>query len=408
MDLSLLRGRGHRRRLAVALAVGLAGAVLTAPGTAAQAATPTVNVTVNAREGLGTVRDTAYGLNQAVWDGNMNTEASADLLAAAGVQMMRYPGGSYGDGFHWQTTTVSGGGYVAPGTDFDSFMGTVNAIGAQAILIANYGSGTPQEAADWVKYANLTKGYGVKYWEIGNEVFGNGYYGADWELDYHDSKGPAAYANNVVQYARAMKAVDPTIKIGAVVTDPGNWPDGVVQSGDAAAWNQTVLSIAGPYIDFAIVHYYPNHTTAADVLQQVRLLPGELDQVRQQINQYAGPKGPDIGIAVTETASNYQSDTQVGGLFAADLYFTALENGVFTVDYWDTRSGMGDISTAPDGSTSYGDGGLLSSGGCNSEQVCEPPLNTPFAPYYARRTRSTCSPPARRAITRCPRSGSPS
>ncbi|TYB43165.1 alpha-L-arabinofuranosidase, partial [Microbispora tritici] len=151
--------------------MALAGAVLTTPGTRAQAATPAVEVTVNAREGLGTVPDTAYGLNQAVWDGNMNTPASVDLLGKAGVQMMRYPGGSYGDGFHWETSTVSGGGYVAPGTDFDSFMGTVRGVGAQAIIIANYGSGTAQEAADWVKYANVTKGYGVKYWEIGNEIF---------------------------------------------------------------------------------------------------------------------------------------------------------------------------------------------------------------------------------------------
>jgi len=35
----------------------------------ANAATPPVNVTVNAGEGLGTVPSTAYGLNQAVWDG---------------------------------------------------------------------------------------------------------------------------------------------------------------------------------------------------------------------------------------------------------------------------------------------------------------------------------------------------
>ena len=61
--------------------------------------------------------------------------------------------------------------------------------------------------------------------------------------------------------------------------------------------------------DFAIVHYYPNHTTAADVLQQTKLLPAELAQLREQINQYAGPNGPNIAIAMTETASNYQSAT---------------------------------------------------------------------------------------------------
>jgi alpha-L-arabinofuranosidase len=171
-------------------------------------------------------------------------------------------------------------------------MGTVKSVGAQTILIANYGSGTPEEAAAWVKYANITKGYHDQYWEIGNEVYGNGYYGADWELDQHASKSPATYANNVVQYIQAMKAVDPTIKIGVVLTLPDSWPDGVVASGDSKDWNQTVLPIVGPYVDFAIVHYYPNHTTAADVLQQTKLLPAELAQLREQIDQYAGAEGP--------------------------------------------------------------------------------------------------------------------
>src|SRR6516164_3300453 len=128
----------------------------------------------------------------------MNTPASVNLLKAAGVGMMRYPGGSYGDGYHWQAGTMTGAGYVAPGTGFDSFMGTVKSVGAQAILIANYGSGTPQEAAGWVQYANITKGYHDQYWEIGNEQYGNGYYGADWETDNHASKSPATYAANVI------------------------------------------------------------------------------------------------------------------------------------------------------------------------------------------------------------------
>lgn len=360
----------------------MVAAVPTMSGTA-HATAAVVNVTLNAREGLGTVPTTAYGANQAVWDANMNTPASVSLLGQAHVGMMRYPGGSYGDGFHWQTNTMTGDGYIAPGTDFDSFMGTVKSAGSQAILIANYGSGTPQEAADWVKYANITKGYHDQYWEIGNEVMGNGYYGTNWELDNHADKSPTAYANNVVQFVQAMKAVDPTIKIGAVLTMPGNWPDGELASGDTKDWNQTVLPIVGPYVDFAIVHYYPNSTSAADVLQQVQRVPAELAQVREEIDQYAGPNGPDIGIAMTETNSAYDSDTQPGALYNADIYFTALENGVFNVDYWDTRNGLGTVSTAPDGATDYGDGGLLSSGGCTTGNVCEPPLNTPFPSYYA-------------------------
>src|SRR5580693_8315868 len=210
--------------LSLPTALLLAAAALTAgAGAGPAAASPSpVNVTVNAGQGLGTIPATAYGLNSAVWDSEMNAPQTQNLLQQAGVQMLRYPGGSYGDIYNWQNNTAPGG-YVAPGTGFDQFMSTVNAVGAQAMLIANYGSGTPQEAADWVQYANVTKDYHDQYWEIGNEVYGNGYYGDDWETDDHSSKSPTTYADNVLQYASAMKAVDPTIKIGAVLTLPGNW-----------------------------------------------------------------------------------------------------------------------------------------------------------------------------------------
>ncbi len=370
--------------LSLPAALLLAAAALTAgvasAGPAAASPSP-VNVTVNAGEGLGTIPATAYGLNSAVWDSQLNAPQTQDLLQQTGVQMLRYPGGSYGDIYNWQDNTAPGG-YVAPGTDFDSFMGTVQKIGAQPILIANYGTGTPQEAAGWVQYANITKGYGVKYWEIGNEVYGNGYYGSDWEADDHASKSPATYAANVVQYASAMKAVDPSIKVGAVLTLPGNWPDSVVAAGDSADWNKTVLSDAGGAIDFVIVHWYPSPTSAASMLTEPAQVAGELAQLRQEIDQYAGPDGPDIQIAMTEVNSGVDTDTQPDALFGADTYLTALENGVFTVDWWDTHNGPTAISTAPDGATDYDDWGILSSATCVGS-TCEPPVNTPFPTYFA-------------------------
>ena len=350
-------------------------------GPAAAGGPATVNVSVNADEGLGTIPSTAYGLNSAVWDSQMNVPQVQGLLQQAGVEMLRYPGGSYGDIYNWQNNTAPGG-YVAPGTDFDSFMGTVTKIGAQPMLIANYGTGTPAEAAAWVRYANITKGYNAKYWEIGNEIYGNGYYGADWEADNHASKSPATYASNVLQYASAMKAVDPSIKIGAVVTLPGNWPDSVVGSGDNGDWNRIVLAAAGSAIDFVIVHWYPNGSGATGMLNEPAQVAGELAQLRQEIDHYAGPNGPNIAIAMTETNGGVDEDTQPDALFAADTYMTALENGVFTVDWWDTHNGPSAISTAPDGATDYGDGGVLSSGTCVGT-TCEPPLNTPFPAYYS-------------------------
>ncbi|MFI7500680.1 hypothetical protein ACIBVL_19685 [Streptomyces sp. NPDC049687] len=165
-----------------------------------------------------------------------------------------------------------------------------------------------------MRYANVTKGYGVKYWEIGNEVYGNGHYGATWETDHHASLSPATYANYVVQYASAMKAVDPSIKIGSVLTTPGSWPDGIVGSGDSMDWNHTVLSIAGSKIDFVIVHHYPYSTSQADLLGKPQAeIPGMAGALRSLINQYAGSTAPNVGIAVTEGNADAYKVTTVEG-----------------------------------------------------------------------------------------------
>src|SRR5689334_38338 len=135
----------RRRRLPVVaslslLALAATGAVVGLNMPTAGAATTTVNVTVNARLGLATVPSTGIGLNEAVWDSQLGTTTTSDLLKSAGVKMVRYPGGSYGDIYHWQTNTAPGG-YVAPGTDFDTFMAAAQRAGAQPMLIANYGTG---------------------------------------------------------------------------------------------------------------------------------------------------------------------------------------------------------------------------------------------------------------------------
>ncbi|VVJ16246.1 Cellulase precursor [Amycolatopsis camponoti] len=363
-------------------------ALLVAAVPAAAAATPPeATVTVNAKAGLATVPDTALGINHAVWDSQLGTDTVADLFGAAGVRTMRYPGGSYGDIYHWKDNTAPGG-YVAPGTDFDTFMGGVRRAGAQPIVIANYGTGTPQEAADWVRYANVTKGYGVKYWEIGNELYGNGHYGANWEADDHEDKSPAAYAAGVVAYADAMKAADPSVKIGAVLTTPANWPDGIVGAGDTGTWNRTVLSIAGPHIDFAVLHWYPSASTAAEALTRTEQVDDMIYLAREQITRYAGRS---LGIALTETNTPVGMDTQPGALFAAEAYASLLENGVFTVDWWDTHNGGTALSTVA-GYPDYGDSGLLSSATC-LDGGCEPALNTPFAPYYGLKMLSTFARP---------------
>ncbi|MEU8040187.1 cellulose binding domain-containing protein [Streptosporangium sp. NPDC049078] len=382
-----------KKLLRAASALLLTLSVLHVPTARADEVAP-VAVTVNARAALATVPETGIGTNHAIWDTNLGTDATADLLKDAGMKLLRYPGGSYSDIYHWADHTAPGG-YVAPNTDFDTFMRGARRTGAQPMVTANYGTGTAEEAAAWVRYANVTKGYGVKYWEIGNENYGNGHYGATWEADDHADKSPAEYARHVVAYSDAMKAVDPTIKIGAVLTTPANWPDGLVAEGDAGTWNDVVLSAAASKIDFVILHWYPG------ALDKVGHVPDMIDLTRRQIARYAGAGAERIGIAMTEfnTGSNERgTTTQPGALAAADAYATLLANGVFTVDWWNVHNGIGSV-TQVEGHTDYGDFGLLSSGTCTSDgSVCEPSVNTPFAPYYALQMVSRFARPGDRFI----------
>ena len=65
-------------------------------------------------------------------------------------------------------------------------------------------------AVEWVRYANIEKGYGVKYWMLGNET---------WTAYYQDDNGnwygipEANLIQNINSFSAGMKAVDPTIKV---------------------------------------------------------------------------------------------------------------------------------------------------------------------------------------------------
>ncbi|HEV2342563.1 MAG TPA: cellulose binding domain-containing protein [Actinocrinis sp.] len=400
MPLRRTRTSGSRR---TALALALAtGAALTLPaGVAAPAnAATAVAVTVNGTAGLGSISSNAIGLNTAVYDGNMNDAAQPGLIKAAGIDALRYPGGSYSDIYNWQTN-VATTGYDAPNTSFANFMSTAQAAGTNPIITVNYGTGTPALAAAWVQNADVTNHYGITYWEVGNEVYGNGTYGANWEADSHCTTaasggavtigsepsqtyncGPSVYANNVLSYISAMKAASANIHVCAVVTTPGFWPDNVTNATTSPqSWNQTVLTALGSKTDCVIVHYYPGGSTAAGMLTDPQDISGIVSTLKAQIQQYAGVNPANVPIVVTETNSSLDTDTQPGALFAADMYMTWLENGVTNVDWWDQHNGPGTPTTV-NGAQDYGDYGMFSSGG-NGSGVTEPPLDTPFAPYYA-------------------------
>src|SRR5204863_5315351 len=127
---------------------------------------------------------------------------------------LRFPGGSLSDEYHWSSGTSSTNQWKWA-TSFSNFAHIATNLGAEAFITVNYGTGTPAEAAGWVRHANVTNHFGFKYWEIGNECYGT------WETDTNvNSHDAYTYALRASNYFIQMRAADPTIKIG-VVAVPG-------------------------------------------------------------------------------------------------------------------------------------------------------------------------------------------
>lgn len=371
---------GRLRNLLALCPLLLAGTSAPAPAQTAAA------VTVNAAAPLAAIPTAAFGVNTAAWDSGLFAPVIPHLLTSAGITALRFPGGSTSDEYHWQTGTGGGGN---PNITFDKFIRLVQQIKAVPIITVNYGSdvagtsgGDPGEAAGWVDYANNAKKYGIKYWEIGNEIYGNGEYGAKWEKDLHPDHSPTAYGSNVVTFVNAMKAKDPAIKVGVVLASPGDWPDG--QKPD---WNSAVLAACGTKIDFVIVHWYAQgegSESDAKLLASTDSIAAKMPKLRSLIRRYCGSNAPNMPIFVTETNSvsskpGKQTISLVNSLFTADNFMRWLENGAANVDWWALHNGAtaGNVSPSLYGSATYGDYGILASGSGG-----EPPANTPFPSYY--------------------------
>ncbi len=416
------RPRIRRGVLAAAVLPVAAAAAFAAAAVPATAATPNATsaatVSINTGQTLATVPATGVGTNGSVYDSKLIDAAVPGLMKNAGIGLIRFPGGTSSDTYNWKNNTdvLSG---QAQSVNFDQYATLLSQSGAQGMITVNYGTGdtvgatqNPAEtgaqfAADWVRYANVTHNYGIKYWEIGNEIYGNGTYGGTgWEPDKHCTSatsptncGPAVYAQNVKAYISAMKAVDPSIVIGVVLTAPGNWPDGVTNSASPQTWNQTVLSALGNQIGFADVHWYPQNPstvtppgpTDSGLLSDTSQIPTMVSSLRSSLSQYSGSANVPIMITETNSVSSNpgkQTLSIVNALYLEQDYLGWLQNGVSSVDWWQIHNGIvttGDNGSSLYGTATYGDYGVLADGSCgtiNGAQVCEPAADTPFPAYY--------------------------
>jgi alpha-N-arabinofuranosidase len=334
-----------------------------------------VNVSVNPKDRIRKVDRRMFGLNAAVWDAAYPSPNTQALLTELDNQALRFPGGSLSDVYHWQTNTSDGQTFEWANS-FDDFIQIAGRTHAASYITVNYGTGTPEEAAAWVKYANKTLRSNVRYWEVGNENYGS------WEADNntrpHD---PVTYATRFKEYWRQMKAIDPSIRIGAVVINGedayANYPEQQVTNPRTGAvhkgWTPIVLDTLrqlGVTPDFVVYHRYeqaPGGESDLFLLDSAASWGNDAAQLRQMLDDYLGRKSKQVELAVTEHNSVYsnpgkQTTSLVNGLFYADAIGNLLKTEFNALLWWDLRNGQeggNNNSATLYGWRRYGDYGIV-------------------------------------------------
>lgn len=231
----------------------------------------TVSITVFPDSIVSDVSNHPVGINlNFIMDGGRFPDAQTNVAQAVrkmGTKYLRYPGGEKSDLYlfsippyeksHTSLARTIGledypgvfeeGDFVYDPLDFDEFMQICKEAGAEPVLVVaadNYlrkpGKGERvssreeliKHAVEWVRYANIKKRYNVRYWMIGNE---------SWN-DNNVNSTVDIYARDVIDFSKAMKAVDPSIL--------------VVPNGDSDEFFKTIITKAGDYIDRLCVSNY--------------------------------------------------------------------------------------------------------------------------------------------------------
>ncbi len=328
-------------------------------------------VSVDANKEIATVnRADLLGINIAVYNSPSDFKtAISGPLGDLRIGLIRMPGGSQSDRFYWngngiiENSQVDPAQYNAPYWDADysaykpgfavdsldwskadpGFIRidakTMHEVTrrhpvARSMVTVNAGSGTPEMAAEWVRWANIKNNWNVKYWEIGNELNG------EWETGHIRPDGSKMtaekYADIFVEFAKAMKAVDPTIKVGGPSCDIRHHED----------YFEPLLKLAGDEVDFLTLHFYSLRNSLApesnlfDGLKNLRPVTERLDAL---VEKYQPKRLGEIEYSITEWNSKLPKDQDAYRLFNG-LWFSSwigemIECGIDSATVWDMFSG---------------------------------------------------------------------
>jgi len=240
-------------------------------------------IVLNATQAKDTISKNIYGhfaehLGRCIYGGFYVGEGNTKIKNKDGIRLdivealkklktpvLRWPGGCFADNYHWKDAigpkekrkpieNVSWGN-VREDNSFGTheFLELCEMLGTEPYLAVNMGSGTVQEASDWVQYVNhangtgyltdwrmkngRTKPWNVKYWGVGNE---------SWDCGGHMTAD--YYVNEYKKYATFMTSYSNTEGLFRIAVGPGT---------EDYNWTETVMSkVPLKMIDGLSVHHY--------------------------------------------------------------------------------------------------------------------------------------------------------
>jgi alpha-N-arabinofuranosidase len=275
----------------------------------------------------------------------------------------RWPGGNFVSGYDWKDgigdrdhrpprKNPAWKGIESNDVGIDEFMVLVREIGAEPYIAVNTGLGGVDAAAEEVQYANGAattpmgkrradnghpQPYGVKFWGIGNEMYG------DWQLGHMPLSEYVKKHNRVVD---AMRAVDPKIVPIAV--------------GAVGDWTKEMLTQSAGHMQLLSEHTYwqSKSDVPAHVAQPVEAIRKIADAHRAYRRDLPSLKGKDIRLALDEWNYWYGPNEygELGtryflqdGLGAAAALHEIFRNSdlFFMANYAQTVNVIGAIKTTP-------------------------------------------------------------
>lgn len=201
-----------------------------------------------------------------------------DIIDAArelGLTQMRWPGGNFTSTYHWQDgigpkdkrprrMELAWGTVETNQVGTDEWIQLNKEIGSDDVVCINGGTGTLEEAGDWVQYCNAPTGsywadkraeyghpkpYGIKYWCLGNEVDG-----APWILAHKDAND---YIKFAVEAAKIMRHCSPDTPLHFIANGSSYYQDNM----DWVNWNRKVINGLYGIADYLSIHRYWGNDT---------------------------------------------------------------------------------------------------------------------------------------------------